>query len=188
MMKRVRVRVRREALVPHPEAWVRCAFLSDLNAALGNGRPRFERIAIEASAQNADIVLFGGNYVRDISDAVGDLAPLCGIRAHLGKYFILGSRDYRDDPAAVREFFRSHGVTDLTNAHVTIMKHGRAFHLSGIDDATFGIPSNVPVPDPPFPHVMFTSRPENAAGAASDLILTPASARRADISVFEIGI
>lgn len=168
----MKIRRRREALIAHPEAWVRVVFLSGMAVRLTEDPARMERLAIEASALNADVVLFGGGFVRAESEAVTQLAPLASIRAKIGKYFVLGATDYHDDPVRVRDDLCARGMRDLTNGSVTIMTHGRAFRLTGVDDAESGAPSAVAQVSSPFPHVVFSARAENIVGAESAFILT----------------
>ena len=182
-----RVRQHRIPLVEHPEAWVRILFISNVGSA---DSERIERIAIEASAQNADIALFGGGYVRGASGAVTGLEPFASIRARLGKYFVLGGSDYLDDPASVRSFLRTLGIRDLTNTSCSIAKHGRVLELSGVDDAVRGIPTfPVEIQQPLFPRLVFSHCEIPLGARPTELLITHTFKKnRSSIFVVELGI
>ncbi|MCR4279093.1 MAG: hypothetical protein NUV81_04330 [bacterium] len=167
----MKVRVLRKKVVEHPEVWMRILFISNIFADTKTSLEYIERIAIEASAQNADILLFGGGFVRGSHESMSVLEPLTNIRAHLGRYFVLGDTDYLDDPFQIRSFFTEQHFQDLTNAQISIMKHGRAMRLTGIDDAVSGAPIVLEKQNSPFPHVVFTQRAENVFGEEPDMII-----------------
>jgi len=170
------VRILEKNIVDHSEVQMRILFISNIFADLKTTSEFIERVAIEASAQNADIVLYGGGFVRGSHEAVTSLEPLTRIRAHLGRYFVLGDSDYLDDPARVRSFFQTRHIQDLTNAHVTIVKHGRALRLTGIDDAESGAPVVVQKEQTDFPHVVFSQKLENIVGEEPEMRVVSQSA------------
>ena len=162
MKSRFKVKKIRKPLTENPEVWFRVVYLANISVTMEPVGSQIERLVIEASAHNADVFILGGNFVNDISDSVAKLSVLDEVPAHLGRYFVLGEKDYKDDPAEVRSFFKKHNFKDLTNSHITIMKHGRAIQMTGLDDSAFGAPIS-----PPwrmkgvFPHLIFSNSTSN---------------------------
>ncbi len=181
-----RVQKQKKALVEHPEAWVRIVCISNISAGK-KSKEEIERVAIEASAQNADIVLLCGGVVVGAADTIRDAQPLAQIRAHLGHYFVLGEGDLQDNPTEVRSTLSSYGFRDVTNVACTMRKHGRAFRVTGIDDAARGVPLDPSeAVEHSTPHVIMTSRERNIDGWVADMIVS-GDAKRA-IRVIELGI
>lgn len=155
------VRRYREPLVPHPRAWIKLIFLSDLHAGGSHDRSWYERLALEVQALEPDLLVLGGDFVVDEAKPVADLVPLAKLTATLGKYFVLGNHDYMEDPATVRRTIAGWGYTDATNTHFPVTKEERTLQLSMLDDPWRGVPDgSVQRPRRDVPHITISHEPD----------------------------
>lgn len=170
------VRRYRESLVPEPKTWIRLIFLSDFHAGGSHPASWYERLALETQALDPDILILGGDFVVDKPDHIADLISLTNIRAHIGRYFVLGNHDLLDNPSAVRRALTQWGIVDLTNAHLAVTKEGRSLQLSGLDDHWHGRPDVPPIRGlREVPHVTIAHEPDailDFTEGDTDLILS----------------
>jgi predicted MPP superfamily phosphohydrolase len=138
--------VRRHALaitgwprLPRP---LRIAFLSDLHAGSHAGDvARLSAIANEVAAEDADLVLFGGDYVNLQLLGGGRLAPraiaglLAPIAARHRCFAVLGNHDYTYGEQEVAAALRDSGITVLDHERATIDIGGHALDVVGLPDA-----------------------------------------------------
>jgi predicted MPP superfamily phosphohydrolase len=143
----------REALVAEPKTWVSIVLLTDTHAGGFKSATWFERVSREVAALHPDVILFGGDAVVDRAEPVPQLVSFKGLRAPLGKFFVLGNHDCTDRPQDIRAAFLSFGFRDLTNSTVRLEKEGSVLELQGIDDLWFGNPEKVHRSSPDIPHV-----------------------------------
>jgi len=106
---------------------------------------RFQRVADLVTSQKPDLLLITGDFLlghhfttatpgflKDLHDVLQPLAKT------IPSYAVLGNNDYRMNPKAVRRMLTDSGVTDLTNAVVTVTRNGKHLHLCGVDDVWYG--------------------------------------------------
>jgi predicted MPP superfamily phosphohydrolase len=159
--RRLKVTRYREKLVHHPGAWIRLVFLSDFHAGAFRPKSWYERIATEAQALDPDVLFLVGDFVDSTVDGLQDLKTLADVRAHLGRYFILGNHDYLDRPHEVRKELKRWGIADLTNSQVTLKKEGHVLQLSALDDHLYGVSSIPPLrASKELPHVTIVHGPD----------------------------
>lgn len=117
------------------------AFATDLHVG-----PHFPARALEPSIRmlervNADIVLFGGDYIsespRYLAEVQEPLARMAAT-ARLGAWGILGNHDVANVRDRVMEMFAPTGIRILTNESVGIQTGTGSLWLVGVDDALLG--------------------------------------------------
>ena len=98
--------------------------------------------------QEADLILFTGDLVNDLSD---EILPYKGLLANLqaphGKYAVLGNHDYPEDPdlfpdesakatnfSAIHQHHADNGFQLLNNANARIDKGGEYIRLLGVEN------------------------------------------------------
>jgi uncharacterized protein len=127
---------RREWEVPRPGlpvSWdgLSIVQVSDLHLAPCFTRRFFERIADEAAAWDADLVVFTGDLV-DHDAALDWVVPvLSRLGGRLGSYAILGNHDKRHQPRQVRRAVVKAGFTDLDGRWARLEFGGAAMALGG---------------------------------------------------------
>lgn len=107
---------------------------------------RLQLVANLIVAQKPDVLVMTGDFLLghgfpDIARHwVDDLAKaLSPLAAAIPSFAVLGNHDYWTNPRVVREMLRESGVTDLTNAVVTLTRNGEHLHLCGLDDIKVGV-------------------------------------------------
>lgn len=113
--------------------------ITDLHVGLTVKRDWVEVVASEVNALEPDLVAVTGDltdgsvaYLRD------DVAPLAGIRAPHGKYFVTGNHDYFFDAEGWLDEVERLGYRPLLNAHAVVEKDGAAVVVAGVTDLTGG--------------------------------------------------
>jgi len=123
----------------HPE--LRIAFASDLHAGPTTHPAIIEHACQEMAAMNADVVLWGGDFVsldaRHIDEIVEHMAA---VRAPLGCYAVLGNHDLWVDYSYLESRLEHVGIQLLTNRNVRLPAPYDAIWLCGLDDAESGRP------------------------------------------------
>lgn len=117
------------------------AFATDLHVG-----PHFPAAALEPSIRmlervNADIVLFGGDYISESPRYLAEVQePLrrMAATAKLGAWGMLGNHDIANVRDRVMEMFASTGILILTNEAVEIETGKGPLWLVSIDDALLG--------------------------------------------------
>ncbi len=96
---------------------------------------RIARIVERVNALQADVVAITGDLVdgpvRELSPHV---APLAGLRARHGSYFVTGNHEYYAGAAPWIAEVRGLGIRVLMNEHVVIDHGGSALVLAGVAD------------------------------------------------------
>jgi len=131
--------------LPKMFSGLRVAQISDIHMGGWMNRERFQLVADLVVAQKPNVLLITGDFLlgHHFTDAAwGSLKDLSDVLSPLAKsipsFAVLGNHDYRMNPKAVRQMLSSSGVTDLTNAVVTLTREGQSLHLCGVDDVWFG--------------------------------------------------
>jgi uncharacterized protein len=120
---------------------LRIGFASDLHAGPTTPAPLLERAAESLRELNADLLLFGGDFVSLRASYARDVARLLGaIPAPLGRYTVLGNHDHWVGAPAVAAELAAAGIEVLTNRHVRLPAPYGHVSLCGLDDHTSGHP------------------------------------------------
>ena len=91
--------------------------------------------------QNPDLIFLGGDYVEGKAENILDIAPILKkLDAPLGRFAVLGNHDYWTDAATITAALNGIGIPVLKNRSVPIVKNGKRFHVTGLDDAWEGRP------------------------------------------------
>lgn len=102
-----------------------------------------EEVVSRINAQNADLVLLGGDYAQDSGSAIAFFRSLPTIRASYGVYGVMGNHDRtlpESNLALLRSAMIQSGVTPIVN-EVTSVRVGRQdIYLAGLDDVSNGWP------------------------------------------------
>jgi predicted MPP superfamily phosphohydrolase len=102
---------------------------------------KLRRVVEVVNEQNADAVVFLGDYVSNDGDhsklkmPMSEIAEnLRGIKAKYGVYAVLGNHDVLFDPATVRRELERAGFKVLVNEIAVIEKGGQKLRLFGLED------------------------------------------------------
>jgi hypothetical protein len=131
-LRRVEVRL---AHWPRALDGLRVLQLSDLHLGPLLDR-RFAAALVErGNALRPDLVVVTGDLVDGSVGRVADeVAPLAGLRARHGVFFVTGNHDFYSGADAWAENVREFGWRVLRNQRVTIRHGEAAFELAGVDD------------------------------------------------------
>lgn len=145
------VPVRLERL-PRALAGFRIALLTDLHIGPWLGRDFMERVVARTNALKPDLVAVTGDLVDGSVPMLGaDVAPLGGLRAPHGVWFVTGNHEYYSGVEPWVEFLRDRlGVRVLMNEHVAVGDRGpggATFDLAGVPDHRGGRFSPAHAPD-----------------------------------------
>ncbi len=112
------------ALANLPQAWEgrRVVFISDVHLGQIYGEQRLQRIVEAINSRSHDMVLIGGDLFDGTTapDLRQLAAPLAGLKAPLGTYFITGNHEEYGDVAAFMEAVHAAGVRVLVDELVEI--------------------------------------------------------------------
>ena len=101
------------------------------------GRPFIERVVATANRLEADAIVIVGDLVDGTIERLRPvLAPMTGLRARHGVFFVTGNHEYYQASGArawMRELERM-GIRVLDNQHVTLGDERGAFDLAGVPD------------------------------------------------------
>ena len=131
--------------IRQPElAGLKVVFASDFHVAPGHER-RLRKIVGRIAAQQADIILLGGDFVKghrfEKSMPIEKIALiLAGLHAPLGVYAALGNHDWRRDGAHIADVLQQQGIVVLENENRRINRSGGSFWLAGLADCNMRRP------------------------------------------------
>jgi predicted MPP superfamily phosphohydrolase len=109
--------------------------LSDVHIGPTVGRSFVERLVQQANAQDPDAIVITGDLVDGTVDELRDAAaPLAGLRARDGVFFVTGNHEYYSGAPQWVSHLRTLGIQVLRNERVTIERDGASFDLVGVDD------------------------------------------------------
>ncbi len=108
----------------------------------GVDEERLRFLVGKINEQNADIVVFLGDYVSQINGSQRDLRMpiksiadnISGIQSNYGVYVVMGNHDYWYGENDVRENFTRVGYTVLENELAFIQKDGQKLRILGVKD------------------------------------------------------
>jgi predicted MPP superfamily phosphohydrolase len=109
--------------------------LTDLHIGGTIGRPFVAELVERTNALGGDLIALTGDFVDGTVDDLRDaFAPLGGLRAAHGVYFVTGNHEYYSGADPWIAHIASLGIRVLRNERVAITRDGASFDLAGIDD------------------------------------------------------
>jgi uncharacterized protein len=109
--------------------------LSDIHAGATIQRSFIERVVAETNALGADVIVITGDLVDGSVDELRDaVAPLAGLSAKYGVFFVTGNHEYYSGAEEWCEELRRMGIRVLRNERVVIGDGESSFDLCGVDD------------------------------------------------------
>jgi len=111
--------------------------LSDLHVGATIKRRFVQTVVDTANRLDPDVVAFTGDVADGTVSALrAEVAPLAGLRARYGKFFVSGNHEYYWDAVGwLREVERL-GFSVLTNAHRLVRRGSGRLLLAGVTDAS----------------------------------------------------
>jgi uncharacterized protein len=109
--------------------------LSDLHVGPILDRRFVADLVARATALAPDLVAITGDLVDgSVARLADEVAPLAGLRAAHGVFFVTGNHDYYSGADAWVTQVRALGIRPLRNEHVTIGSGEASFDLAGVED------------------------------------------------------
>jgi len=91
------------------------------------------------NALSPDMISFTGDMVDGLVDEMkNDVAPIAGLSAPLGVYFVTGNHEYYWDLQGWLSEVARHGLITLNNEHRTIERGGATLVVAGVTDYSAG--------------------------------------------------
>ena len=116
-------------------AGFRIVQLSDVHVGQTIGKGFIEALVAQVNALQPDLIAITGDLVDGTVAYLGDaVAPLAGLQARHGVYFVTGNHEYYSGVEAWLPFLQGLGIRVLRNERVTIERDGAALDIAGIDD------------------------------------------------------
>jgi predicted MPP superfamily phosphohydrolase len=111
------------------------AQISDVHVGLTIKRGFVEDIVRRVNDLNADLIAVTGDLVDgSVRQLSAHTAPLAGLAARHGVYFVTGNHEYYSGERAWTEEIRRLGLQVLKNEHVVLMHNGASLILAGVTD------------------------------------------------------
>jgi predicted MPP superfamily phosphohydrolase len=111
------------------------AQISDVHVGATIKRGFVERIVRRVNALNADLIAVTGDLVDgSVQQLSAHTAPLAGLTARHGAYFVTGNHEYYSGERAWTEEIRRLGMRVLKNEHVVLEHDGTTLVLAGVTD------------------------------------------------------
>jgi predicted MPP superfamily phosphohydrolase len=131
-VKRVEIALAR---LPKAHDGLRIVQVTDVHVGSTIGRPFVEDVVRRANALEPDVVAITGDLVdgrvADLGEAV---APLAGLRARHGVFFVTGNHEYFSGAEPWLAELTRLGVRVLSNERVSIGEGADGFDLAGVED------------------------------------------------------
>ncbi|MEQ1504235.1 MAG: metallophosphoesterase [Myxococcota bacterium] len=149
--------------------------ISDLHVGDTISRPFVQRVVDAVNAQQPDLIALTGDLVDGTVDELADgVAPLAGLRARHGTFFVTGNHEYYAGAEAWIAHLTGLGLRVLRNARVRIDVGGHGFDLVGVDDLFgrmipghgFDLAQALAGRDPAVPAVLLSHQPVTVDAAA----------------------
>lgn len=130
-VKHVRIKLKR---LPASASGYRIALVSDVHVGPTIGKGFIEEIVRRVNALEPDLVAIAGDLIDGSVAQLGPLvAPLAGLRAKDGVFFITGNHEYYSGVDEWLAFLPTLGIRVLLNERVSIGGAG-GFDLAGVED------------------------------------------------------
>jgi hypothetical protein len=114
---------------------VRIVQISDLHVGQSIGRRYVARVARMANELSPDLLALTGDFVDGpVARLAADIAPLAGLRAPGGVFFITGNHEYYSGAEEWIGHFRALGWRVLLNAHEVVSLRGARVLVGGVVD------------------------------------------------------
>jgi uncharacterized protein len=111
------------------------AQISDVHVGPTIKRGFVEGIVRSVNELNADLIAVTGDLVDgSVQQLAVHTAPLAGLRARHGTYFVTGNHEYYSGERAWTEEIRRLGIHVLKNEHVVLRHDGASLVLAGVTD------------------------------------------------------
>jgi hypothetical protein len=111
------------------------AQISDLHVGPTIKRGFVEGIVRRTNELNADMIAVTGDLVDgSVQQLSAHTAPLAGLRARYGAYFVTGNHEYYSGERAWTDEIRRLGLHVLKNEHVVLTHRGASLVLAGVTD------------------------------------------------------
>jgi predicted MPP superfamily phosphohydrolase len=111
------------------------AQISDLHVGPTIRRPQMEALVAAVNALDADVVAITGDLVDgSVAQLRDHVAPLAGLRARHGAYFVTGNHEYYAGAGPWIDEVRRLGIRVLLNEHEVIDRGDAALVLAGVPD------------------------------------------------------
>jgi predicted MPP superfamily phosphohydrolase len=111
------------------------AQISDVHVGPTIKRGFVERIVRRVNALNADMIAVTGDLVDgSVQQLSAHTAPLAGLTARHGAYFVTGNHEYYSGERAWTDEIRRLGMRVLKNEHVVLDHDGTSLVLAGVTD------------------------------------------------------
>ncbi len=126
----------------------RIAQLSDLHVGPTLKREFVERVVDTTNGLRPDLIALTGDVADGFPPALRDeVAPLAGLRAPHGKYFVTGNHEYYWDAAGWVREMEGLGFNTLVNGHQLIRRGTGRIVLAGVTDfSSRGVPGHISDP------------------------------------------
>jgi uncharacterized protein len=161
------------------------AQISDLHVGPTIKRRFVERIVERVNHLKADLIAITGDLVDgSVSDLSTHTAPLAGLAARHGVYFVTGNHEYYSGERAWTAELRRLGLTVLKNQHVILQHDGASLLVAGVTDFSAHHFDPAQRSDPAA--ALFGA----AAGTRPKILLAhqPSSARAAEAAGYDVQI
>jgi predicted MPP superfamily phosphohydrolase len=123
------------AALPAAFAGFTIAQISDLHVGPTIKRGFVERIVTRVNALEADVIAVTGDLVDGtVQELAPHTAPLAGLTARDGVYFVTGNHEYYSGERAWSREVARLGLRVLKNAHVILERDGARLLLAGVTD------------------------------------------------------
>ncbi len=115
------------------------AQVSDLHLGETLGAGYARRVVEKVNSAKPDLIALTGDFMDGTArNLAPDVAPLKGLHAPRGVFYITGNHEYYWGALDWIETFRRLGAQPLINEHVVIGHNGAAFVLAGVTDYVMG--------------------------------------------------
>ena len=115
------------------------AQISDVHVGLTIRRGFVERIVALVNGLKADLIAVTGDLVDgSVQQLSAHTAPLAGLTALHGAYFVTGNHEYYSGESAWTAEIRRLGLRVLKNEHVVLQHKGASLVLAGVTDLSAG--------------------------------------------------
>ncbi|MBC7545919.1 MAG: metallophosphoesterase [Candidatus Sericytochromatia bacterium] len=155
-------------------AGFRIVQISDVHVGQTIGQGFIEALVAQINALQPDLIAITGDLVDgSVANIGAAVAPLAGLRAPHGVFFVTGNHEYYSAVTDWLPFLTGLGIRVLRNERVPIEQAGAGFDLAGIDDFLaegFGhgpdLPKALAGRDPDRPVVLLAHQPRAIFEAA----------------------